>query len=332
VKEFRLKSYEFRREREAVWRELELLVDQVEADGLGSLSPEQVARLPEAYRATLSSASVAKAISLDVNLIAYLEGLSRRAYVAVYASHRRMEGALLEFFRRGFAGLAWAARREIVTALILLCVGGASGFVLTRSEPDRYYRFVPDGLAVERGPLSTREELLESIRTESGDHATLGAFSSMLFVHNAGIGLLCFTLGVAAGVPVILLVFLNGLTLGSFVAIHAPHGLVPQVLAWIAPHGVTELLAVCVCAAGGLQVGQSLVFPGRYRRIDALVIASRRAGALVGGAVAMFVVAALLEGFFRQIVTDDAPRAAAGLVTAGFWFWYIALWGRRHPA
>src|SRR4029079_13040068 len=67
-------SIAFRRERQATWAELEMLVARIEGDGLQELSPEDTSRLPTLYRATLSSLSVARAISLDANLLAYLEG------------------------------------------------------------------------------------------------------------------------------------------------------------------------------------------------------------------------------------------------------------------
>ena len=51
----RLKSFEFRREREKTWKELERLVARVEKSGVRALAAEQLARLPVLYRATLSS-------------------------------------------------------------------------------------------------------------------------------------------------------------------------------------------------------------------------------------------------------------------------------------
>ena len=81
---FQLRSYEFRRERERTWRELERLVKRVESGGHASLAPEELGRLPVLYRATLSSLSVARSISLDRNLLEYLEGLAARAYFCIY--------------------------------------------------------------------------------------------------------------------------------------------------------------------------------------------------------------------------------------------------------
>jgi hypothetical protein len=80
---FNLKSRDFRKEREAGWKELETLVSHAAEDGMNSLSAEDLRRLPLLYRAALSSLSVARAIALDRALLTYLEDLSLRAFLAI---------------------------------------------------------------------------------------------------------------------------------------------------------------------------------------------------------------------------------------------------------
>ena len=60
MSEIGLRSYEFRREREPSWRDLEELVTRAEKKGVRSLSAEELARLPLLYRTVLSSLSVAR--------------------------------------------------------------------------------------------------------------------------------------------------------------------------------------------------------------------------------------------------------------------------------
>ena len=78
-------------------------------------------------------------------------------------------------------------------------------------------------------------------------------FATFLFTHNAAIGMLCFALGFAFGLPVMLLLFYNGLTLGALAALHESHGLSLEFWAWIAIHGSTELLAVIICGGAGVK-------------------------------------------------------------------------------
>ena len=78
-----LRSARFRKEREGTWLKLEELVTRAERRGLRALTGVDLAELATLYRATVSSLSVARAISLDRNLLEYLESLSQRAYFVV---------------------------------------------------------------------------------------------------------------------------------------------------------------------------------------------------------------------------------------------------------
>jgi uncharacterized membrane protein SpoIIM required for sporulation len=332
VSGFKLKSYEFRRERESKWQELEGLVSRIERHGLSSLNDEEIARLPGLYRAALSSLSVARSISLDKDLVSYLEVLAQRAYLCVYSTRRSLWTTVRQFFERTFPGLVYDMRRFLLVSAVLLVAGVAAGTLLTLENPDRFYSFVDDNMAGGRGPLSTREELSDVLRGDGrGLLGMLSAFASFLFTHNARIGLLCFALGFAFGLPVLLLLFTNGLLLGAFSAIYIRQDLAIEFWAWVLPHGITELLAACICGAAGLSVGYSIIFPGRYRRLDQLVHRGREAALVVVGAVAMFFVAALVEGFFRQLVHSVPIRLSLAAISMPVWLLYFRRAGRRLP-
>lgn len=330
---FELKSLEFRREREAAWRELEELLTVADRKGLGGLSADQLYRLPTLYRGIVSSLSVARSISLDRALQEYLENLAARAYVYVYGSKRGYWRAVVDFFSRRFPGLVWALRRQVAVSVLLLVLGALTGYHLTGLDPDRYFAFMPEEMAAGREPASSRQELLEALRDdgrqEEDENAGLTFFAGYLFTHNARVGMLCFAFGFAAGVPVALLLFGNGVLLGAFAAIHHRQDLALELWGWLLPHGITELLAVCLCGAAGLAVGQALVFPGRERRLDALSAAGRRAATVVLGTLVMFLLAGLIEGYFRQLVLHDAPRYALAALTAVLWTAYFGFLGRR---
>ena len=326
-----LKSFAFRREREASWRELEDLVKRVENKGLDSLDAEALQRLPVLYRSVLSSLSVARAISLDKNVTTYLEGLSARAYFALYCRKRHLGHTVFTFFAETFPASLRRVRWAFGLALLAMLLGVVAGYVMTHDDPARYFTFVDESLASGRTPDSTPEELAEVLYTVEDSETALTHFATFLFTHNTRIGLLCFALGFLAGVPVLILLFTNGAMLGAMWAVYAMKGLGYDFFAWVMPHGVTELLAVLVCGAAGLSMGHGLVFPGRYRRLENLAIRGRHAGALAVGAVMLFFVAALIEGFFRQLVTDVDVRTAVIAVTALGWLAYFGFAGRNRP-
>ncbi|MCA9518476.1 MAG: stage II sporulation protein M, partial [Myxococcales bacterium] len=233
------------------------------------------------------------------------------------------------FFAATFPALLRRIRGAFALSCGLLVLGAVSGYALTSAEPDRFYTFVSADMASGRTPSASKEKLEEALYGDGSDAtATLTNFAAFLFTHNAKIGLMCFALGFLAGVPVMLLLFINGATLGAMWAVYAAHDLGLEFFTWVAPHGVTELLAVAVCGAAGLSLGYGLVFPGRHRRLENLAARGREAGALAIGAVFMFFVAALIEGFFRQLVQSLEVRALVASATAILWTAYFALAGR----
>ena len=103
--------------------------------------------------------------------------------------------------------------------------------------------------------------------------------------------MVCFAVGFVAGVPVIYLLFFNGLELGAMAALYQTRGMGAEFWAWVLPHGVTELSAVCLCGAAGMALGAALVFPGRHTRLRNLALQGREVALLALGAVAMFLMA-----------------------------------------
>ena len=323
-----LKSYEFRREREASWRELETLVDRAERRGVETLSAVELSRLPVLYRAGLSSLSVARAISLDRNVVEYLEALCARAYLCVYGVRHSVGSAIGRFFAHRFPA---AFRRQwavISLSAALLLLGAAAAFSLTVADPDRFHAFVADQYAEGRTPEATTADLRAALYHEENSGERLAAFSAFLFTHNAGIGILSFALGFAAGLPTAILILLNGTILGAFAGLYHGRGLSVEFFAWVLPHGIPELLALVLCGAGGLLVARSLVFPGRMTRIENLAQKGREAGVLVIGAVAFLLVAGIIEGTFRQLVQDLFARWLTAGVIGGSIIAYLSLAGR----
>jgi uncharacterized membrane protein SpoIIM required for sporulation len=324
-----LKSATFRAEREASWRELDDVVLRLERRGLGALSAQELARLPSLYRAALSSLSVARAISLDRNVLDYLESLCGRAYLAVYATRRHLREALSDFLVRRFPRAVRAHAPHLAIAAALVVAGAITGFALTARDADRFYAFVAPAYAQGRGPASSTASLREALYADRDAAKLLKAFAMFLFQHNARIGIAAFAVGFAGAVPTALLVFSNGLVLGAFAALYAGRGLGVEFWAWLLPHGVTELTAVALCGAAGIAIGQALVFPGREQRLAALARRGREAGVVALGAVVLFFAAALVEGIFRQLVHSVAVRYAVALGSAGVLFAWLATSGRE---
>ncbi|CAL78010.1 conserved hypothetical protein; putative membrane protein [Bradyrhizobium sp. ORS 278] len=320
-----MRSAEFRKSREAAWRTLDDLISRVEGKGITQLSAEELQSLPLLYRATASSLSVARSIALDRNLILYLENLVLRAFFVVYGPRVGLMEALGHFLRKGFPQAVRGAVWHLLLAAATIAAGVVVGMVLVKSNEAWFIALVPDGLAGGRGPASTAADLhdKEIFAPWPGFLTSFVVSANALFRHNATIGIMIFGLGIAGGVPTLLLLGYQGLVLGAFLALHEERGLLIDFIGWISIHGVTELGSLVVCGAGGLVVAEKILFPGRYTRLANLARHGTLAATLAGGAVLMLFIAGIIEGGLRQLVGSTPARLSIGLLTGAFWMAYF---------
>lgn len=323
-----LRSARFRAEREADWRLLESLVTQAERRGLHRMDFASARDLAASYRRATTSLAIAREISLDRALLDYLEALTARAYLCVYAPQERLGGLLRRFFT---TSAPQALRRSWLFILIgFLCMGlgGLTGYLLYFENPSWYFVFLPPELAGGRSPDATTGYLRSVIYSTDPDTTGLGAFATYLFSHNTRIAIFVFGLGVFLCLPAIALTFYNGLGLGAMLALHVDRGLGWDMGGWLSIHGVTELSAICIACGGGVQMGAAILFPGPLSRRESLQRAGRDAVKLALVAAVMLVAAAILEGFFRQLVQDMTTRYAIGWGVGLLWLTWILLAGR----
>ena len=303
------------------WERLDALVTRLEKKSIKALGDEDLLALPGLYRSTLSSLSLARDTSLDRALISYLEQLCTRAYFQIYGVKTPAGRQVARFFALNWPQAVRDLWRETLFCVILTFGSAFMAYLLIRSDPAWFYSIIPEGLAQGRDPAASAETLRSTLYPEEQDW--LSVFATFLFTHNSQVAIFAFALGFAFAVPTVLLILYNGLMLGAFFAIFDAKGLGPNLGAWLAIHGTTEIFAICISGAAGIRIGMAVAFPGRLSRMDAVVRAGRTAATAMIGTVIMLGIAALLEGIGRQTILDDGLRALIGAAALAAWLGYF---------
>jgi uncharacterized membrane protein SpoIIM required for sporulation len=313
-----------RAEREGEWRRLDELVSICEKRSPRALGDDDLMALPVLYRGALSSLSLARETSLDLELVTYLEGLCARAYFFIYGVRTSPGGRLLLFLRQDWPAAVRGVWRETLASALLVLLGIAAGYLLVRGDPSWYGAFVPEELAGGRD-FSADPAFLRGVLYDSDGIDALAVFATFLFTHNAQVAILCFALGFAFGAPTSLLLTYQGAMMGAIFALYASHGLGFELGGWLIIHGSTEIFAIVLAGAAGLRIGWSVVFPGRATRLAAAAAAGRVAAAAMVGVVIMLLAAGLLEGFGRQLIVSDYIRYTVGSAMLLLWLAYYYL-------
>ena len=90
----------------------------------------------------------------------------------------------------------------------------------------------------------------------------------------------------------------NGLSIGAIATLVGQNNLAYPFWAFVFPHGALELPAIFFAGGAGLLIARAILFPGKYRRLDALRFYGSKAVQLVFAIVPMLVIAGTIEGFF----------------------------------
>lgn len=326
-----LKSERFRDIRKQDWADLETLLDRMDKKGVRSLEAEDVLRLPKLYRASLSALSVARATSLDQNVIAYLESLCTRAYYRLYGTQTGLGKRIWAFLSRDWPLAAQRLWKDTAVSALLVLLSTLAAYFLVQSNPEWFYSFVNSTLAGDRTPAASTEALRATLYDRPDDASGLGIFASYLFSNNSRVAIFAFALGFAFGIPTVFFMLSTGFMLGGFIGLFASRELGLELGGWLIIHGSTEILAIILAGGAGLHIGRAIAFPGSLSRTQSAALAGRTAGLLMVGVVIMLLFAGVLEGYARQLITEDILRYGIGLSLLLLWMMYLYLPRQRKP-
>jgi uncharacterized membrane protein SpoIIM required for sporulation len=298
------------------WERLQTLLDRIEHAGLQQLSVEEAQEFGRLYRGASSDLLAARGRAASADLVEYLNELVARGYAQTASGERTRPRDVWAFYAQGFPRLV---RREWLAVLLsygLFFSGSLFGYVAMAVDPSAASVLIPE----QHQSLDPDKRVEEENHSKGATGDEQAAFASFLFTHNIQVAFLCFAMGITLGVGTVILLFYNGIMLGSLAWVYQLKGHAVWFWAWILPHGVMEISAICLAGAGGLLLGRALVKPGERTAADALREEGRRAVQLCLGTIPLFILAGLTEGTISQIHEPHLPSSVkllyAGMTAA----------------
>lgn len=302
--------------RQDQWRELALLLPDLQRKSPQQLPVAVVRRCGRLYRQTASDLAYARTYFPGSPVTHFLNALVAQAHSVVYAEEPRRWRDIWRFFWSQVPATVRAAWRPFLLAALLLLAGGLVGAFAMLQDPN---------LAEALMPGEWRQHVATEKQGTILPVAERPMIGTQIMINNIRVGVLSFGLGVTLGLGTALVLFYNGLLLGALAAQYARAGLSLSFWALIVPHGILELTAIAVCGAAGFILGWAIVAPGDLPRRVSVAQGGRRAATLVAGTVPCFVIAAVIEGWVTPMGSlPDFGKygvgVAAGLVGVAYLF------------
>jgi len=150
--------------------------------------------------------------------------------------------------------------------------------------------------------------------------------------NNISVAFRCFAGGMVVGIGTLLVLFFNGMFIGSIAGHLTRLDYVDTFYPFVIGHGSFELTAIVFSGAAGLRLGYAIINPRQFSRLDSLRLAGREVVPMLYGIVLMLVIAAFLEAFWSSSTTLSIEIKYA----VGALLWALVLLysfsGRRHES
>ncbi len=286
---------------EPYWQRLTALLNQAETKGLRHLSAAEVQELSSLYRKASTDLSRARTYEAGPVVVEQLTQLTLRSYAQIYQGGRRQNWRdLLGFYGWGFPAMVQETILYTLAATAIFLVGGLIGWWYAWRDP----AFLP---------LVVPSHILTLVRDEG--QLWMGSIvgvepmaSSGIMRNNISVTITAFAGGMLGGLGTVFILWNNGLHIGAIATLVGKYQLAYPFWAFVLPHGSLELPAIFLAGGAGLLLGKGIVFPGAYKRLDAIKRMGNKAIQLMFGVIPMLVIAGLIEGFF-----SPAPGVPDGL-------------------
>ena len=281
------------------WQSYEHLLN-----GSGSIAPEKKS---EIFIQLTDDLSFARTQYPNGEITNYLNTLASKIHQQIYKNKKEESKRFITFWTHELPQLFLTLRKPLLYSFIITFTATAIGVLSTLGD-DSFARLIMGDAYINM----TMENIKHGDPTgvyAKGDQ--LDMFFAITF-NNIRVSFTAFAAGILCSVGTGYLLFYNGIMLGSFFTLFYQQKLLMSSLAVVMLHGTLEISAIIIAGGAGLRMGNSILFPGTYSRMDSFKMGAKDGLKVVMGLMPLFIVAGFIESFVTRYAT--LPLAAKLLI------------------
>jgi uncharacterized membrane protein SpoIIM required for sporulation len=282
-----MKEAAFVKQNKARWEEFERTVKQPR-----QAEPDKLADL---FIQVTDDLSFSRTKYPDSRTTQYLNALAGKVHLQIYKNKREEKSRFVTFWKYEVPEIMFESRKQLLYSFIIFTVACVIGALSTYHDKT----FVRLILGDEYVNMT-----LENIKNGNPTRVYSNSEETIMFfyitVNNIMVAFRAFALGVLTSVCTGLLLFYNGVMVGSFMSFFAQQQQATQAIPVVMLHGTIELSSIVIAGAAGLVMGNGLLFPGTYSRMESFKRGAVRGMKIVVGLVPFFIMAGFIESFITR--------------------------------
>ena len=225
----------------------------------------------------------------------YLNSVTSTFYLSIYKNKKEKKSRFIAFWKHELPLLLAQHRKQLLYSFLIFTIGVLIG-ALSTAKDETFVRLILGDSYVNQ----TIENIQKGDPTaiyKSGNQADM--FMGIT-VNNIKVSFSAFIAGILFSLGTTWLLFTNGLMLGAFQYFFYQKGVLIASLLSVWIHGTLEISAIIIAGSAGLIMGNSLLFPKTFSRLESFKQGARKGLKIVLGLVPVFITAGFLEAFVTR--------------------------------
>ncbi|NJM24671.1 MAG: stage II sporulation protein M [Bacteroidia bacterium] len=252
-------------------------------------------RLAEIFIQLTDDLSFARTQYPDSRTVTFLNTLASKIHLEIYKNKREHTNRVVNFWKYELPRVIYNVRKPLLYSFLIFGVTTLIGVVSSLFD-DTFVRLILGDFYVNK--------TLQNI--ESGNATAIYGSSQQLdmfaqiTVNNIFVSFKAFAFGLFTSIGTGYYLFVNGLMLGAFLTMFYNEGQLAQAAPVIMLHGTIELTSIVIAGAAGIAMGNGILFPGTYSRLEGFKRGAMQGLKIVMGLVPFFIVAGFIESYVTR--------------------------------
>ncbi len=297
------------------WRETEKLL----ASNSGKQDPD---RLAELFIQLTDDLSYAKTFYPNSRTTQYLNSITAHIHQTVYKNKKEKKQTVIKFWKYEFPEILFKRRKELCFSFLIFFIAVTIGIISSAGDSGFVRLILGDSYVNTTLENIDKGDPLAVYKKMNGVDMFLG-----ITFNNIRVSFYAFMAGLILPIGTVLILLYNGIMLGSFHYFFYERDLLFESLAVVWIHGTLEIASIVIAGAAGIILGNSILFPGTYTRLQAFRNAAVEGVKIIIGLIPFFIAAGFLESFVTRFTQMPFYINLIIIISSLlFLIWYLAIY------
>ena len=296
------------------WQEFEKLLENEKTVG-----PD---RLAELFIQVTDDLSFSRTQYPKSDTTHYLNNLASKIHLEIYKNKKEDKKRFITFWKYELPFLFKSAHKQLFYAFTIFTLAILIGVVSVAND-DNFIRLVLGDAYVNM----TLENIEKGNALAVYGKTNEADMFFMITFNNIRVSFTAFAAGLLLSIGTGFILFQNGLMVGAFFTFLGQKGLLVDSLLIVMLHGTLELSAIVIAGAAGFVMGNSILFPGTYSRLESFKIGAKKGLKIIMGLMPIFILAGFIESFVTRYTFMPWPvKLVIVVLSAIFIIYYFIVY------